>query len=81
MRTTMNLAPDVRSLLRRESGRRGLTMTALLERAVRSVYGPKSRPIRRRLVLKNGYLVVAAIPGEKPITDARVKNILHDLEW
>lgn len=82
MRTTMNLAPDVRGILRRESARRHATMTALLEAAVRSVYGSKrGRPSPRRLVRKNGYLVVAALPGERPITDARVREIIQEMEW
>ena len=72
----MNLAPDVQSILRRESARRHATMSALVEAAVRSVYGPKRRrPSPRRLVRENGYLVVAALPGETPITDARVREI------
>ena len=77
----MNLAPEVRRILRRESSRRGVSMTSLLESAVRSAYSPKRPSTRRRLVRENGYLVVAAIPGAKPITDARIKDILHDLEW
>jgi hypothetical protein len=32
-------------------------------------------------VRENGYLVVAAIPGEKQITDTREKEILRDLKW
>jgi hypothetical protein len=37
---------------------------------------------QRRLVRnKNGYLVVAALPGEKPITNEEVRRILDDMEW
>jgi len=81
MRTTMNLAPDVRNLLRQERARRGSTMTALLEEAVRSVYGPKRQPTKRRLVHQDGYLVVAALPGKRLISDARVKEALQEMEW
>ena len=82
MRTTMNLAPDVRGILRQERRRRGSTMTALLEAAVRQAYGPrKGRKARRRLVRENGYLVVAALPGERPVSDAKVKEILQEMEW
>jgi len=81
MRTTMNLASDVRSLLRHESERRGSTMTALLESAVRSTYGSKNQRSPRRLVRENGYVVVAALPGERSVTDARVKEILREMEW
>jgi hypothetical protein len=77
----MNLASDVRSLLRHESERRGSTMTALLEAAVRSTYGAKNQRFQRKLVRKNGYMVVAALPGERSITDARVKDILQQMEW
>jgi hypothetical protein len=81
VRTTMNLASDVRTLLRQESERRGSTMTSLLEAAVRTTYGSKSKRFKRRLVRKNGYVVVAALPGERSITDARVKDILQQMEW
>lgn len=36
---------------------------------------------KRRLVHKNGYLVVESLPGEKPITFEQVKKILDDMEW
>lgn len=38
-------------------------------------------PQERRLKLKNGYLVVEALPGEKPITTEEVKKIWQDMEW
>jgi len=81
MRTTMNLAPDVRELLRRESAQRGLTMTDLMDKAVRMAYSRQRRRARRRLIRENGYLIVAALPGERPITDARVREVLQDMEW
>ena len=81
MRTTMNLAPDVRGILRQERRRRGSTMTALLEAAVRQAYGPKQGRRSRRLVRENGYLVVAALPGERPVSDAKVKEILQEMAW
>lgn len=35
----------------------------------------------RRLVRKNGYLVVEAFPGEPQITTEEVTKIWHDMEW
>jgi hypothetical protein len=56
-------------------------MTALLEAAVRQAYGPKQGRRSRRLVRENGYLVVAALPGERPVSDAKVKEILQEMAW
>jgi hypothetical protein len=53
-----------------------------MEAAVRQAYGPRQgRKSRRRLVRENGYLVVAALPGERPVSDAKVKEILQEMEW
>lgn len=35
----------------------------------------------RQLVRENGHLVVASLPGEKPITDAEVHRLLNEMEW
>ncbi len=81
MRTTMNLAPDVRHILRRESGRRGIPMTTLMEKAIRATYEPKPKLGARRLVRKNGRLVVAALPHGQPISSAQTKEVLEGLSW
>lgn len=82
MRTTMNLSGDVRRILQAESARRKTPMTVLMENAVRSAYGSASAKTRRRQVVRrNGILVAARLPDERAVTDARVREILQDMEW
>ena len=35
----------------------------------------------RRLIRRNGRLIVEALPGEVPITDEDVRDILNKVEW
>lgn len=36
---------------------------------------------RRRLIRKNGRLVVEALPGERLISDAEVRDLLNEMRW
>jgi len=58
----------------------------LIRRALReqqSVGKPASAGAthRRRLVRRNGRLVAEALPGEQPITDAEIRDLLNKMEW
>lgn len=58
----------------------------LIRRALReqqSIGKPSSEGAthQRRLVRQNGRLVVEALPGEQPITDAEIRGLLNKMEW
>lgn len=67
----------------------GLLTGSLLEELIRKALDEQSRQVapdiqpsqERRLVRENGYLVVEALPGEKPITTEEVKKILDEMRW
>jgi hypothetical protein len=58
-----------------------LIRRALQEQGVDTPLDPGVPRQQRRLIEQNGYLVVEALPGEKPITDAEVRDVLNDMEW
>jgi hypothetical protein len=63
------------------------SMVELIRRALREQNADNSSneggPVhqRRRLVLQSGRLVVEAFPGEQPITDTEVSDLLNRMEW
>jgi hypothetical protein len=59
-----------------------LLRRALSEKDASTAAVDLSRSMRkRRLVRENGRLVVEALPGEQPITDAEVRELLDKMEW
>jgi hypothetical protein len=61
----------------------GKAMEKMIRRALheQTVDNPATPRQQRRLVRENGYLVVEALPGEKPITSEAVRDVLNDMEW
>jgi hypothetical protein len=58
-------------------------MEDLLRRALveQNAAGSSSKGPTRRLLRERGRLVVEALPGEPPVTDADVRRLLNEMEW
>lgn len=58
-------------------------MEDLLRRALaeQNAARPSSKGPARRLLRERGHLVVEALPGEPPLTDADVRRLLNEMEW
>ena len=82
---TVPLADDLAERARSAGLLAGKPLEEVLRRALEEHDAAEAAGIaprqERRLVRENGYLVVEALPGEKPISTEEVKKILDDMEW
>lgn len=82
-RVTIDLSDDLAEQARAAGLLAVNAMEDLLRRALveqNAARSPRKGPARR-LVRERGRLVVEALPGEPPVTNADVRRLLNEMEW